>query len=84
MFNKNKNKENQVPLSKEDRFKKIASRRTQEILHKLRLLGNCSNSGNYSYNEEQIKQIFYTIENELKRVKGLFNKPKHKGEFKLH
>jgi hypothetical protein len=79
----NKKTEKIVIDSREIRFKKVASRRTQEILHKIRLLGNCANKGNYSYDEEQVRKIFYSIENELKRVKMLYNNSKSKEEFKL-
>ena len=58
----------------EERFKRIAERRTKLILEYLRLLGNCSRSG-YSYTEEDVDRIFSALEKEMKRVKGLFNKP---------
>jgi len=67
--------------TKEQKFKRIATARTQRILEDLRLLGNCANSNNYDYSEEEINKIFSTIEQELKRVKNLFNKPKR--EFSL-
>ena len=59
----------------EQRFKRIAERRTKVILEYLRLLGNCANTGSYNYNEEEVETIFSAIEKEEKRVKGLFNKP---------
>ena len=59
----------------EERFKRIAERRTKIILEYLRLLGNCSNTGSYSYTEEDVSKIFSTVEKELKRVKALFNRP---------
>ena len=61
--------------SKEERFKRVASLRTQKILNDLRLLGNCANKTIYSYGQEDISKIFGTIDKELRRVKGLFNKP---------
>jgi len=71
-------------LVKEERFKKIAGRRVQEILNKLRLLGNCANRANYSYTEEQVKKIFNAIDDEWKRVKIAFNQGKNKNkEFNL-
>lgn len=63
--------------SKEEKFKRIASLRTQRVLNDLRLLGNCSNKGIYSYTEEDVSKIFNVIEKELRRVKVLFNKPKN-------
>ena len=69
---------------KEERFRRIASRRVQEILDKLRLLGNCANRGNYYYTDEQIRKIFSAIDNEWKKVKMEFNKGKSKNkEFNL-
>ena len=66
--------------TKEERFKKVASRRVQEILNKLRLLKNCANKGNYSYTEEQINKIVSTIDAEWKKVKSEFNNSKPKKE----
>ena len=82
MFKRNKKSEDRNE-SKQDRFKRIASRRVQEILNKLRLLGNCANIGVYSYTEEDKRKIFSVIDNELKRVKALFHKSKKENKFKL-
>lgn len=62
--------------SKEQRFKRIAARRTHRILEDLRRLGNCSNKGNYTYSKADIDKIFGAIEEEEKRVKTLFEKKK--------
>ena len=56
------------------RFRRIATNRTRRILNDLRLLGNCSNTNNYEYTEEEIVKIFSAIEKELKRVRSLFSK----------
>ena len=83
MFGKSKQKIDRKAI-KEERFKRIAGRRVQEILDKLRLLGNCANRGNYSYTDEQIRKIFNAIDEEWKKVKMEFNKGKNKGkEFNL-
>lgn len=63
---------------KEERFLKIAENRTNTILQTLRLLGNCSNTNNYKYTEQQVKQIFSAIENELKITKMKFEKKENK------
>lgn len=63
---------------KEERFLKIAENRTNTILQTLRLLGNCSNTNNYKYTDQQVKQIFSAIENELKITKMKFEKKKNK------
>jgi hypothetical protein len=62
--------------TKEEKFKRIAAARTLRILENLRLLGNCSNTGSYSYSKEDVNKIFSTIEKEVKRVKAMFDKPK--------
>lgn len=83
MFGKSKTKMDSEAM-KEERFRRVASRRVQEILDKLRLLGNCANRGNYYYTDEQIRKIFSAIDDEWKKVKIEFNKGKNKNkEFNL-
>lgn len=52
-----------------EKFKRIATARTQKIINMIELLGNCSNSYVYEYSEEEVKKIFDTIDSELKIVK---------------
>jgi hypothetical protein len=59
----------------ENRFKRIATARTVRLLNDIRLLGNCSNKGNYSYTKEEVDKIFSTIEKDVKRVKMMFDTP---------
>lgn len=77
MFKKTKIKTDRNKI-REDRFKKIATRRVNEILHKMKLLKNCANRANYSYTEQQARKIINTIEEEWKNVKQEFNKNKPK------
>jgi hypothetical protein len=65
-------------LSREDRFKKIASKRVDDILRKFQLLKNCSNKANYSYTDEQVRKIFSAVDSEWKSVKDAFNQNKQK------
>ncbi|MBI5614418.1 hypothetical protein HY947_05815 [Candidatus Gottesmanbacteria bacterium] len=65
-----------------DRFKRLATQRTNAILDKLRLLGNLSNKSSYEYTEEDLKKIFSTIEIQLRTIKTRFTGSK-KSEFKL-
>ena len=48
--------------NKKERFKRLAAYRTNEILKRLRILGNCSNRSAYEYTEEDINKIFSEIE----------------------
>lgn len=58
--------------SKRERFVRVAESRTNKIIDMLRLLGNCANSSNYEYNDEDVRKIFAAIEKEVKAAKGAF------------
>jgi len=64
--------------SKEEKFRRLATQRTNVALEKLRILGNLSNRANYNYTDDQVQKIFYTIENQLKAVKARFTLKKKK------
>jgi len=68
---------------KRERFKKLAVYRTNEVLKRLKVLGNCANRSAYDYNEEEVKKIFEAVERKVKEVKAKFYFPKNKGDFKL-
>jgi len=63
---------------KHEKFKRIATKRVNEILTKIDTLGNCSNKSNYSYEEEDIQKIFKAIDLKLKETKSLFKTKKEK------
>lgn len=65
-----------------NRFKKLAVYRTNEVLKRLKVLGNCSNRSAYEYSEEEVVKIFNAIEKELRDVKAKFHFPK-RNDFKL-
>jgi len=58
--------------SRSERFKRIAAKRTNDILEKIRILGNCSNKSSYEYTEEEINKIFTEIDKQLKLTKAKF------------
>lgn len=68
--------------SRHERFRRLASARTNAALEKLRLLGNLSSTINYEYTDEEINKIFYTLDSQLRTVKARFGGKKKK-EFKL-
>jgi aspartate carbamoyltransferase regulatory subunit len=68
---------------KEERFIRIAEKRTNKILEQIRLLGNCSNKNNYSYDDKQVDQIFKAIEKELDLAKKKYLMNKDKNKFSL-
>ncbi|MEK9148740.1 MAG: hypothetical protein AAB267_01695 [Candidatus Desantisbacteria bacterium] len=60
----------------EERFKRLASARTNAILKRLSTLGNCSNRQVYSYTRNDIEKIFSGFEAKLKETKARFHFPK--------
>lgn len=73
----NKNRE-----QKTERFKRLATRRTNIVLKRLKVLGNCSNRSAYFYTEEDVNKIFSEIERQVREIKSKFHFPKNK-EFRL-
>ncbi|MCZ7407356.1 hypothetical protein [Parvimonas micra] len=73
-----------MSTQKEENFKRLAENRTNKIINMLHLLGNLSNTSNYSYSAEQIETIFVAIEQELNEQKNRFNiKQETKKKFRL-
>ncbi|MEK6679760.1 MAG: hypothetical protein AABY39_10125 [Nitrospirota bacterium] len=58
--------------TKSERFKRLAAKRTNEILEKIRIIGNCSNKSSYEYTEEEVNKIFSEIDKQLKLTKAKF------------
>jgi len=67
---------------KRERFKRLATYRTNEALKRLKVLGNCANRSAYSYKKEEVDKIFSEIEKKIRETKSRFHFPKEK-EFKL-
>lgn len=65
-----------------ERFKRLASLRTNSVLKRLKVLGNCSNRSIYEYTEDDLDKIFSEIEKKVKEVKSKFHFPKNR-EFRL-
>ena len=73
----NKNQE-----QKRERFRRLGTQRTNTVLQRLKVLGNCSNRSAYDYTEEEINKIFSEIERRVRETKAKFHFTKNK-EFKL-
>ena len=67
---------------KRERFKRLAVYRTNEVLKRIKVLGNCANRSAYTYTEEEINKIFSEIERNTRETKAKFRFSKNK-EFKL-
>lgn len=61
--------------SRRRRFKRLATKRANGILYKLKVLGNCSNKSFYDYTEGDVNKIFGAIEEQFRFVKSKFKKP---------
>ena len=59
--------------TKEARFRRLAEQRANDLLRKIRILGNCSNRNVYSYDEQQVEKIFQAIEAEVAKTRALFS-----------
>ncbi|MDR1168517.1 MAG: hypothetical protein LBK53_06495 [Heliobacteriaceae bacterium] len=61
----------------------MAGARTNKLLEIIKLLGNCSNTGNYEYTEDDVRKIFGALEKELKAAKIRFEQSSKKDKFRL-
>lgn len=69
--------------SPEDRFKRLASLRTQNALKRIKLVGNLSGPG-YKYTDEQIDKIIAVLRGAVDEVEARFKKGQgEKAEFIL-
>ena len=64
--------------SRSEKFKRVATKRTNELLEKIRILGNCSNKSTYEYTEEEVAKIFKSLEKQLEITKTRFLNKKNK------
>lgn len=59
--------------NKSDKFKRLASSRTNKIIDMIDLLGNLANKSNYEYSEADVDKIFRAIESSLRNAKSKFS-----------
>ncbi|MFH1459568.1 MAG: hypothetical protein ABIG64_04255 [Candidatus Omnitrophota bacterium] len=63
--------------SKHDRFKRLASKRVQNAIKKIEIIGNLASPG-YEYSEEDVEKITSSLQATLDQVKNAFSKRKPK------
>ncbi len=68
--------------SKREAFLRLAEKRTNGVLERIRVLSNCSNVYAYDYSEEDVRKIFSAIEQELRGARAKFQNHR-KRQFKL-
>jgi len=64
--------------TKRDAFLRLAERRTNAVLEKIRVLSNCANPYAYEYSDDDVRKIFAAIEEELRIARGKFQRSKNK------
>lgn len=62
----------EIAEDKNERFRRLAEKRTNKIIDTLKLLGNCANRGNYTYTAEEVARIFAAIEKNVADTKKKF------------
>jgi DNA polymerase IIIc chi subunit len=71
-----------VVNGKREAFLRLAEKRTNAVMEKIRVLSNCSNPHAYEYDEEDVRRIFAAIDKELKAARARFMNHR-KREFRL-
>lgn len=70
--------------TRRERFVRIAQKRTQQVLDRLRILGNCANRSAYEYGPDDVEKVFGAIQRELEATRRKFDdRVKQRDEFKL-
>tara|TARA_B100000676_G_C17373273_1_gene481722 strand:+ start:120 stop:341 length:222 start_codon:yes stop_codon:yes gene_type:complete len=54
------------------KFRDIGARRTEDIIHRIKLLSNLSNKSNYHYTDDEVNKIFRSIRDELRKAESSF------------
>lgn len=61
-----------------ERFRRLATQRTNAVLLRLKVLGNCANRSAYEYTEDEVAKIFLEVERRVREVKAKFHFPKER------
>ena len=68
-----------------DKFVKLAESRTNNAIKQIKLIGNLSNRGNYSYTEKDVDKIYNALQKEIKLMRSRYDNGEsdNKPAFKL-
>lgn len=76
--------EDESEKSPQEKFKRTANKQTNELIKRIRLIGNLANQTKYSYENEQVEKIFSAIRKEVDKAETKFKeKEEEKEEFVL-
>jgi len=64
--------------SKREVFERLAAKRTNAVIRRIRILSNCSNPYAYEYTDDDVRKIFSAIEQELRLAKAKFHSNKRR------
>jgi CHASE1-domain containing sensor protein len=64
-------------------FKRLAEKRTNAVLQRIRVLAHCSNRYVYEYSEPDVDRIFHAIEQELEKARLRFSGKRDVSPFTL-
>lgn len=66
----------EIPETKEEAFRRLANKRVEIALDKIRIVGNLSNRAIYSYTPKQVEFICNTLRMQIQRIENQFTKTK--------
>lgn len=72
-----------VTESKRERFVRLAEKRTNSVIERIRVLSNCANPYAYEYGDEDIRKMFSAIDKELKTARAKFEASVRNDKFTL-
>jgi hypothetical protein len=58
--------------TKRDAFVRLAEKRTNGVIERIRVLANCANPYAYEYTDEDVRKMFGAIERELRAARTKF------------
>lgn len=68
------------PRDRHADFRRVMQRRVNNVLYDLDLLAYLSNRTNYTYTEDEVKQVFGLLQARLDSIRGMFVITQDKGD----
>lgn len=65
--------------SNRERFVRLAEKRVNNTVKNIQLIGNLSNTNNYTYTQKDVDRIFRTLDQELRAARSRFH-PRSSGK----
>lgn len=68
-------------MTKNDKFRDVASRRMKTAVRSIRLLAKCGNRRVYQYTRNEVYQLIVKLQDELAKMEHAFQEPEGDFEF---